>query len=148
MNIYDKVLLEAIDAGTIKVLSHRSKRARAIVAEYDRIPPRGGQSIHGCYIKPSAAKEAAYWRCVDLRIDLGGESGTILMSNCFVFSYAFTVRRENGTRWIVFVTPSHIYAIDVWREEEADFEQWVDEDYQRALDELSEDIEALLKDKE
>lgn len=144
-NLYDEKLVDLIECGRVRVMSYKTKRARDIVEQYDRIPPRGGWTINGCYINPSPAKERAYWDCVNLRIELGGESGTILRANSFVFSYAFAVRRENGTRWIVFVTPSHKYAIDIWQEEEAEFMEWLEERDKAELEGM-EDFDELLED--
>ena len=141
--LYDEKLIEFIDANGARFMSHKTKRAQAIIRDYNKAIVSGGRLLD-CYDKPSWWKRCALARCERAVEYFGGRCGRIIRHNCQIFSYAFEVLRENGTRWIVYMTPLHIYAIDEWVEQEAEFAEWLDERDKADLDSL-EDFDELLE---
>lgn len=143
---YDIKLCGYIEGGAFRVMSHNTLRAQRIIKAYDNLACCN--TLDDCYKKPSHAKELAYERCIRICQFFNGEYGTILGYNPYKFSYAFVVRRENGTRWIVYLTPSHAYAIPVWVAEEAEYEKYLDERDKVEVEQLFDEIDELLKNKE
>lgn len=140
---YDDALINAIDCSYVRIMSHNTERAQNIIKSfYAQIFTH---TLNDCYKKPSRAKRSAYEHCLDVCESFNGEQGTILAYNCQFFSYAFLVRRENGTCWLVYVTHKHIYAIDKWRQDEYDYECYLSEKDNLEIDELMREIDELLK---
>ena len=103
-------------ANTIKLHGHdyelinpKTQRARGILhaflGSYDSV-------LSDVYGRFSRAKENAYNYCRSRECEFHSYDGVITSYNTCIFTYAFSGLDENGKRWLIYITPSHDYAID------------------------------------
>lgn len=146
---YDESLISAIDCGYIRVMSHKTRRAQRILYNYKRACNNNEYCLESVYNKYSPAKGIAYERCLAIEEQCNGYGGVISSYNTFTFTYTFCVEAQSGigSFWVVHITPSCIYAIDLWREQEAEFEQWLEERDKAELEGM-EDFDKLLEDED
>lgn len=147
--IYDERLIKSIECGNIRVLSYKTKRAQRILYNYERACNNNEYCLESVYNKYSPAKGIAYECCLAIEEQYNGYDGVITSYNSFTFTYTFCVEAQSGigTFWLVHITPSHVYAIDLWREQEAELEQWLNERDKADLEAL-ESFDELLEDED
>lgn len=73
-------------------------------------------NIFKMYNKPSQAKIKAFNDCISFKAQLEGYNGIITGGNCDKFNYAFKYK-ENGTEYLVYITPQNDYKIALTGEE-------------------------------
>lgn len=146
---YDEALINAIDCGYIRVMSYKTKRAQAIYRNYERACNNNEYCLESVYSRYSVTKGIAYERCLAIEEQYNGYGGVISSYNTFTYTYTFCVEAQSGigTFWLVHITPSRVYAIDLWRKQEADFEQWLEERDKAELEGM-EDFDELLEDED
>lgn len=98
----------------IEVKSNNYKKyASLLETYYHAIRTRGYRMVHDCYIKPSAAKDAAentIWLEMKRR---NGYGYTVISYNTMFFSCAYLFPHpEDGNMILCYETPAHTYYID------------------------------------
>lgn len=98
----------------IEVKSTNYKKYAALLESYYYVVnTRGYRMVYDCYIKPSAAKDAAentIWLQMKER---SGYGYTVVSYNTMVFTCAYLFQHpEDGNLILCYKTPSHTYYID------------------------------------
>lgn len=92
----------------MKKLSANSKRGQHFVAVYNRSARR---ALEDAYAKPSAAKQAAFERCLQTCKAENGKHLRVIGVNCFFFTVAFEVKNSFGATELRVITRSQDYLI-------------------------------------
>lgn len=98
----------------IEVKSTNYKKYAALLESYRRaIKMHGYRQVHDCYVKPSAAKDAAENRIWQEMVDRYGHGYAITSYNCMMFSCAYLFPHpEDGNLILCYETPYNTYYID------------------------------------
>lgn len=92
----------------MKKLSANSKRGRYFVEAYDKSTKH---TLKDVYVKPSAAKQAAFKRCQQKCEEENGDRFRIISAGAQFFTVAFEVRNMFGANELRVITPSQDYLI-------------------------------------
>lgn len=92
----------------MKKLSANSKLGQHFVKAYRN---SDWYSLEDVYAKPSAAKQAAFKRCLQQCEAENGKHLCIIGANCFFFTVAFEARNSFGTTGLRVITKSCDYLV-------------------------------------
>ena len=92
----------------MKKLSANSKLGRHFVEAYCN---SNMYALEDAYVRPSAAKQAAFERCLQQCEAENGKHLCIIGANCFFFTVAFEVKNSFGATELRVITSSHDYLI-------------------------------------
>lgn len=92
----------------MKKLSANSKLGQHFVAAYCN---SNWHALEDAYVKPSAAKQAAFERCLRQCEAENGKRLKVIGANCFFFTVAFEVRNSFGATELRVITRGHDYLI-------------------------------------
>ena len=92
----------------MKKLSANSKLGQRYVAAYEAST---WYTLEGAYVKPSAAKQAAFKRCLQKCEAENGDNLRIIYAGCQFFAVAFEVENSFGATELRVITKYHDYLI-------------------------------------
>lgn len=92
----------------MKRISANSKRGRYFVEAYDKSTKH---TLKDAYVKPSAAKQEAFKRCLQKCEEENGDNFRIIRACRQFFTAAFEVRNMFGANELRVITPSQDYLI-------------------------------------
>ena len=92
----------------MKKLSANSKLGKKYVRAYETST---WHTLKDAYVKPSAAKQAAFKCCQQKREAENGKYLRIISANCQFFTVAFEVENSLGATELRVITPYHDYLI-------------------------------------
>lgn len=83
-----------------------TKAQSAMYSAYSRATATDLWEVYG---RCSSAKRAAMQNCRKLQEELDGWGGRICSASCYLFSYAFLYKDEDGDICLCYVTKSHVH---------------------------------------